>query len=139
MRGADRQRILVPVALTLVVLAGGFLGAQETSSSIRDGVFTSDQAVRGAQRFERICSSCHTPNEMTGRKFAVKWEGMSLGELYEIVYSTMPASAPGSLTAEEYSSVLAFFLRESGYPEGQQELPADAAELKKIRIEPLEK
>lgn len=49
----------------------------------------------------------------------------------------MPEGDPGSLKPEEYASILAFFLSESGYKEGEKELPSDLESLKKIRIEPL--
>jgi len=49
----------------------------------------------------------------------------------------MPEGDPGSLEPEEYAGILAFFLKESGYKEGEKDLPSDVEALKKIRIEPL--
>ena len=116
---------------------------QDTGSvaggSVLKGVFTSAQASRGKQRFELTCTACHTIAEHTGRKFEEKWTGTTLNELFELLSNTMPEAEPGSLTPEEYTSIVAFFLEESGYPEGQQELPSDVEALKKIRVEPLAK
>ena len=53
--------------------------------------------------------------------------------------NTMPESEPGRLKPAEYASIVAFFLKQTGYPEGQQELPSDVAALTKIRVEPLAK
>ena len=53
-----------------------------------------------------------------------------------VVSVTMPDGDPGSLSPDEFASVLAFVLRETGYPAGDEELPADAAALEGIRIEP---
>lgn len=102
-----------------------------------DGVFTLSQASRGEQDFQRACAACHEVREQTGRKFSAKWSGKTLGDLFDIVSTTMPEGDPGSLKPEEYAGILAFFLRESGYPDGPQELPADVPALAKIRIAPL--
>jgi mono/diheme cytochrome c family protein len=104
---------------------------------VLDGVFTSSQASRGQQKFQQVCTSCHTVAEHTGRKFGGKWEGTTVGDLFDLISMTMPEGDPGSLEPAEYSSIIAFFLKESGYPEGKEDLPADVAALMKIRIEPL--
>ena len=104
-----------------------------------DGVFTSAQASRGQAQFTQTCMTCHTVAQHTGRTFVIKWAGTTLDELFELISTTMPEVDPGSLKPEQYASIVAFFLKESGYPEGQRELPADAAALKKIRVEPLGK
>ena len=101
-----------------------------------DGVFTADQAKRGGNTFQRVCAACHTVSEHSGRKFSAKWDGTSVGELFDLISNTMPEGNPGSLTPDEYSSVIAFMLKETGYPEGKEELPADSAALMKVRIEP---
>jgi S-disulfanyl-L-cysteine oxidoreductase SoxD len=131
------------VALSMVRLAGqnasGAVQAPGTAAagSVLDGVFTAAQASTGQQVFQKVCSSCHTLAEHTGRKFQAKWSGTTVGEMFDLVSSTMPDGNPGSLTPDEYASVIAYFLKETGYPEGQQELPAQSADLMKIRIESL--
>lgn len=118
-------------------LTSGRAVAQTPMASIRDGVFTGEQASRGDRRFKQSCATCHDPGELTGRKFAAKFAGLSLGDLYETISTAMPANAPGTLKAEEYADVLAFFLRESGYPAGERELPVSADALKQIAIVPV--
>lgn len=110
--------------------------AAAATRSVVDGVFTSRQAARGEQQFQQTCAACHAPNEHTGRRFFGAWGGSTLGDWIGVVSVTMPESNPGSLSSEEFASVLAFFLRESGYPSGDRELPGDAEALKGIRIEP---
>jgi S-disulfanyl-L-cysteine oxidoreductase SoxD len=111
-------------------------GTQTAAASVLDGVFTSDQAKRGGDTFRKVCAACHTLAEHSGRKFTAKWDGTSVGELFDLISNTMPDGNPGSLTPEEYSNVIAFMLKETGYPEGKEELPADSAALMKVRIEP---
>lgn len=108
-----------------------------TTGSVLDGVFTSDQVARGQDMFQKICSACHTIAEHSGRKFEDRWGGMTLGDFFDVISNTMPDGNPGSLKPEEYASIIAFLLKETGYPEGKQELPADSAVLMKVRVEPL--
>jgi hypothetical protein len=49
----------------------------------------------------------------------------------------MPQGKPGSLTADDYSSIVAFYLSQSGYPAGATELPVDPAALAGVRVDSL--
>ena len=64
------------------------------------------------------------------------WKGQTLGDLFEKVSMTMPASSPGSLKPQEYGDLIAFLLGENGFPAGQKELEHETAPLKQIRIVP---
>jgi len=139
--GRDLRRDALTLALVAAsALTSGVLAqdaGSSTTSSIVDGVFTATQASSGQQQFQRACASCHAVGEHAGRKFAARWAGSTLGDLFELVRDTMPESDPGSLEPAEYAGILAFFLKESGYKEGERDLPSDVEALKKIRIEPL--
>jgi mono/diheme cytochrome c family protein len=126
----------VPPTLLMTLLLAGGGSAQAVPSSVNDAVFVADQAVRGEQRFRQSCASCHKPGDLAGRRFAVKFDGFSVGDLFEMISTQMPANAPGVLKPGEYADVLAFLLRESGYPAGQRELSSDLEVLKNISIEP---
>lgn len=132
-------RISCLVALLGVAAAGWAPASGQVGESVLDGVFTLSQAARGELTLRQACLSCHAVTEHTGRRFSAKWSNSTLGDLFEIVSETMPEGDPGSLKAEEYASILAFYLKESGYPDGQQDLPSEAAALMKVRIEPLSK
>jgi len=107
------------------------------SRSVMDGVFTGPQAMRGQQGFVRNCGSCHAPSEFSGPIFQRIWNGRPVGGMYETVSISMPQNDPGGLTAAEYADIIAFFLRENGYPEGDEELPADRTQLNDLLFEPL--
>jgi mono/diheme cytochrome c family protein len=132
--------VLAAATRTSVLDARQASGTQDAASSggrsILDGVFTSRQASRGREQFQRACTSCHTAGEHTGRRFAGKWQGSTMGDVFDLVSTTMPEGDPGSLAPEEYASILAFFLSESGYKEGEEDLPFDLESLQRIRIEP---
>ena len=115
------------------------VAASSDSASILDGVFSAGQAMRGQQTFQRACASCHSISEHAGPKFGVRWAGTTMADLFELISTTMPDGDPGSLKPEEYASILALLLKESGYKEGEKDLPSEMEGLKKIRIEPLPK
>ncbi|MQA89043.1 MAG: hypothetical protein GEU90_02230 [Gemmatimonas sp.] len=106
------------------------------TQSVMSGVFTATQAARGQDTFQQACSSCHSPAEFSGPVFQRIWTDRSVGELYHVISTLMPQNNPGGLSAEEYTDILAFFLRQNGYPEGEHELQTDPAALEQVIFEP---
>ena len=89
-----------------------------------DGVYTDEQADAGAKTYEAICSTCHgTGLPLKGPSFLKKWSDQSLYRLWEYMSTRMPYGAPGTLAGEEYLGMLAWVLRENGYPAGDTPLP----------------
>ena len=72
--------------------------------------------------------------EQAGTTFNAKWGSGTLADLFRTISTTMPQERPGSLTADAYASIVAFYLRESGYPAGAAELPTDPAALTNVRV-----
>ena len=129
--------------VTLAVLGGAALGltttwtltAQTGGRTVRDGVFTSAQAERGARVFSSICTNCHEIAEFTGAgAYLEDVEGKPLWETFEFVSSEMPEDDPGSLRLEEYAAVLAYIFSVYGLPSGDVELAADRESLETITI-----
>jgi outer membrane protein assembly factor BamB len=106
----------------------------QPTRSLGDGVYTAAQAAQGAQLFEQECRACHDPANYTGANFAAKWGGGTLGDVYQDFALAMPPAKAGQLTPATYASIVAFFVRESGYAAGRTDLPADAARLRSIEI-----
>ena len=114
----------------------------QTSRSVWDGVYTLAQARRGALK-SGLCTSCHGDSfeglqgpELAGPAFAEKWDGRTVGDLFDLMRLTMPDDAPGSLAREEYADLVAYILAVNKYPSGKTEIGIDAGALKQIRIEP---
>ena len=107
-----------------------------------DGVYTEAQAQRGEGLYAQYCASCHGPDlaggemapGLTGGEFTSNWNDLSLGDLYERIRISMPQSAPGSLTRQQNSDILAFILRKMNTPVGQTELSTSTDELKAIKF-----
>jgi hypothetical protein len=71
----------------------------------------------------------------TGRTFLNTWSGRLLSELFGFLRERMPKNDPGSLSADEYTQVLAYLLRMNRMPAGQEELPADSVAMTSIRFD----
>jgi len=70
-----------------------------------------------------------------GGEFLANWNGLTVGDLFERIRTTMPASRPGSVSREQNSEVLAFILSANQFPAGSAELPRQTEALKQIRLE----
>jgi len=120
----------------------GLLAAQ-TTRSVWDGVYTSEQAQRGAALYANNCASCHvsalgggeSAPPLTGGEFSSNWYGLTVGDLFERIRISMPADRPGKLTREQDADILAYMLSVSECPPGKVELERQTEALKQIRME----
>jgi alcohol dehydrogenase (cytochrome c) len=98
------------------------------------GVYRADQAEQGEQVFAQECLVCHEPENYVGANLVAKWGGGTLSDIYQDISLTMPLANPGGLTPVSYSSIIAYFLRESGYPAGEAALPGGAFQLRSFTV-----
>ena len=111
------------------------LTAQDSRRTLRDGVFSPAQAVRGERLFESICINCHEMAEFTGPDAYLEGvEGKPLWDTFEYVWSEMPEDDPSSLNPEDYAAVLAYIFSVYGMPSGEADLPVDRDSLRAITI-----
>src|SRR5215475_13341697 len=140
-----KVKIAVVAGASLAVI-GAFrsaTGAQEPSRSVWDGVYTEEQAKRGAALYGRECASCHGTDltgadeipALSGPAFLANWDGLTVGDLSERVRRTMPPNKLGRLTRQQIVDILGHVLRVNGFPAGKTELDPKAEPLKQIRIE----
>jgi len=138
-----RTRVVIGVVPFLAVLVlQAAVGAQPTKS-VWDGVYTEEQARRGQPLYNQHCASCHgdsmTGGEMApplaGGEFLSNWNGLTVGDLFERIRTTMPLGKPGKLSRDVNSDIAAYMLNFGQFPAGQTELPRDTQLLKQIKIE----
>ncbi len=147
----DRRKtnaIRYDVALSLAALAAlacaTVLGAAQVENraaldrrTIRDGVYTIQQATRGESATLVNCLKCHTLNEWSDPRFVENdWVDRRVGDLYTFIQRSMPEDDPGGLRPEEYRDIVAYMLWLSDAPPGETELPTDIEELDRIFIQP---
>jgi mono/diheme cytochrome c family protein len=98
------------------------------------GVYRTEQAVEGERLFAQECSGCHEAANYTGDNFAVKWSDGTLFDIYQDLSLAMPPANPGGLTPVTYTSIVAYFMSQSGLPAGETALPADPWQLRAITL-----
>lgn len=121
-----RWPVLLPTALVVVLLGvvactsrGGSAGTRETSLLALGGGHGS--VANGATVYAQNCAACHG-DQLDGNKGAFPplvgraavLDHPSAAELYQYVRRAMPYSNPGSLTDDQYYSVVAFLLNKNG-------------------------
>lgn len=134
---------IIAAALTISAGIGGMAWAQG-SVTVLDGVYTAAQAERGQAQYSQNCAACHgsglTGNgeapALVGGEFISNWAGLTAGELFERIRTTMPQDNPGKLSRAQYSDILSFILKSNGYPAGQKELDQRTEFLKAIGFVP---
>ncbi len=104
-------------------------------------LFTDAQATEGKEKFLAICARCHGPAlegrvgpALKGPNFASAKADFHVGDVFTIVSQNMPASAPGTLEHQDYVKIMAFLLRENGYPAGKKALTYDEAKASKVEL-----
>ena len=123
------------------VAAGSFTQGQQPKT-VWDGVYTAEQADRGATLYSEHCSRCHGDGlngveaapPLTGDTFNSNWEGVALSDLFERMRSSMPQDKPGSLSRAQNADLLAHMLKTGGFPAGSIPLEPQAGALTQIRF-----
>lgn len=126
--------------LILAMLVAVADAAQAQTVSIWDGVYSEEQAGRGNAGFTAHCANCHGASlggtgeapALAGPQFLSDFDGLSLGDLFDRIRTTMPQDNPASLTRDAYADILAFLLKSNGLPSGPRELDRRSEYLKAI-------
>src|SRR5271167_2233461 len=123
--------------VVLFILAMVLPAVAQTSRSVRDGVYTQEQANRGKAVYAEQCASCHAPGlgggdetpALVGDAFLANWRTRSVDELFERIRVSMPADKPGSLSREKNSDILAYIFAANKFPAGSAELSTQSEAL----------
>jgi mono/diheme cytochrome c family protein len=129
---------LVPaLCLLALVIAGRSTTAAASQKTTQDKVYAKDQAERGGKQYATVCASCHDPEKvpagkkpsppLVGEKFLSKWDGRTLGELEDQIFTTMPNDGSATLTEDQTADLVAYILQANGMPDGSAALKYGAA------------
>jgi|HubBroStandDraft_6_1064221.scaffolds.fasta_scaffold86934_2 mono/diheme cytochrome c family protein len=138
-----RTAIASILFLGLCVTPGIHVEAQQPAS-VWDGVYAADQAARGKAVFAELCSTCHGETlkgksggapPLSGATFKENWNGLTTGDLFDYIKTSMPRYDSGRLTKEQAADLVAYLLTFNGFPAGSKDLPNDMGALKSIRFE----
>lgn len=130
------------VAAALIAMATGRGVQAQATASVWDGIYTSAQAARGSGEFSAHCASCHgvaldgtgEAPALAGAQFLSDFDGLSVGDLYDRIRTSMPQDNPASLTRDQYADILAFIFKSNAIPDGAKELDRRSEYLKAIRF-----
>ena len=128
-------------AIALVVVSVCVLA--QATASVWDGIYSAEQAKRGEALYANECASCHgtmlegrgQAPALSGAEFIANWNGMTVGDLFEKMQSSMPADQPGRLSGDQNATILAFILSRNKFPAASADLPSDPERLRQIRFE----
>src|SRR5215468_3039987 len=139
MKGTSRQwqlSILFAIAIVAVAIATFVESAVAAQSkTVWGGVYTEQQAARGALSFTSYCARCHggTTNgveeekSLAGERFWKSFRESTVDHLLDYVSRNMPNGTGGTLSASEYADLVAFILSRNAIPPGTSELTKEAA------------
>jgi mono/diheme cytochrome c family protein len=109
----------------------------DLQKTVKDKVYSKEQATRGAALYAKHCERCHDPAKVPegkkpgpptiGAKFLETWQDKTLGELFATIFTTMPSDGSMALTADETLDSIAHILKANGFPEGTAPLKNDDA------------
>ena len=133
----------LPAALLIAALAvaTGAVAAGQ-GRTVWDGVYTAEQARRGAEAYERACAECHGADlgggdmapGLAGVEFVYNWHGFSARDLFERLRVSMPPDQPNRVSRQDKANILAFMLEANGMPAGDAELASRAGPLGAIQF-----
>ena len=118
--------------------------ATPAPSTTWSGVYTEDQVKLGTPLYVKHCAECHGEDfggdgfapPLKGAEFLNNWGGLTVGELFDRIRISMPPTNPNDVTVKEKVEIVAYMLKENGFPAGETELPTTLDGLRTIKIEP---
>jgi mono/diheme cytochrome c family protein len=133
-----RRRLAIALAIPVALFASLFA---QTTKSVWTGVYTTAQATRGSELYQRVCSECHGDDlegrekspALAGGPFAQRWDGATLNKLFERMQEMPPGDPGARLQPDQYADILAFLLSASDVPAGSEPLVSDKDMLASIK------
>jgi cytochrome c len=148
------MKITIGVMAGLLPVSGVFYSIvhAQAPASVWAGVYTQEQAKRGAAFYKEECAACHGDTlagngqtaraeelgraipPLSGDVFKGNWNGRPLSDLFDKLAS-MPRDDPGKLGLKQKVDILAYIIKFNEFPSGKTELPADPSLLTEIRFD----
>jgi mono/diheme cytochrome c family protein len=135
-------------AFALMVWSAGLLQAVRADQAAAatttwSGVYTEEQATRGAAAYTKSCAECHQEDmagdgfapPLKGPEFMNNWNSLTVGDLFERIRVSMPPAGPTTVPTKEKAEIVAHILKNAGFPAGTTELASQTEALKAIKFE----
>jgi len=126
------------VALALAAFSGVAVSNTKAAAAAASAsvTFSAQQTVAGQKAYGQSCAQCHgaalqggAGPALTGASFQAQTSSTTptVGALFTYITKNMPLTAPGSLSHDQYVSILAFVLSKNGYKAGGAPLTFQSA------------
>jgi S-disulfanyl-L-cysteine oxidoreductase SoxD len=117
--------------------------------AIWKGVYTEEQAVKGKVAYSAgRCVFCHLASlaggadvlsgssvpGVKGNAFLDRWADLNVRDLFNYIRDTMPRGEVNFISDEEKLDIVAYILKENGFPSGALPLTNDRASLEALRF-----
>jgi alcohol dehydrogenase (cytochrome c) len=121
--------IFVPktnVVLAVIAMAATVGGWSAATRAQQDATYTDQQAAAGQAAYAQSCAACHGRTlsgggeapALTGSAFMNTWSSHTTHELLTRIRESMPPENPSGLSADTYTSIVAFLLKANGAQAG---------------------
>lgn len=135
------SRLLLAAAFGTLA-AASLQSAQSPPRTASQGVYSEAQAAKGKAHYAENCAGCHMDDlsgggpapALTGDAFMAQNTNRTAADLFTRIKTTMPPDRPEQLDDAMYVELIAYLLREAGFPAGQTTLPLQIDALKQIEI-----
>ena len=134
-----RSQLARPLTAALLT-AFGLVAKADAQPTVS---FTRAQAEHGRSLYAQHCAACHgatltggSASPLAGKDFEARWSqpARTLDDLHNVMRTTMPFGAGGSLASGEYLAILAYILEQNGQAVGERALVGDRATLASARV-----
>jgi quinoprotein glucose dehydrogenase len=119
-------KVSLAAVLASAILPTAAQQPEAATKTFREGAFTAQQANRGEQVYAARCSACHGDNlggmesapALAGANFRKGWDSQTLLSLANRIRTTMPPTAPNSLSGSQLTDLLSYILKANDIPAG---------------------
>jgi mono/diheme cytochrome c family protein len=127
------------IAAWLVIVFAAALTAEQTTSSVWDGVYLPEQAEKGKALYTNQCGMCHgdalegkNAPALAGAGFKDAWNGLTSDDMFEYIKTSMPRGQVERLSREQTAAIVSYLLQANGFPSGKKEFPSEVKALQSI-------
>lgn len=128
------RAVMAASAVTVLLVTATSIDAQ-APRTVQDGVFSNEQATRGATLYAQRCAGCHgaalagaQAPPLEGPAFRFKWRKEPLSALFIKIRYTMPPTAAGAegiwMAPAQGTDLVAHVLKSNGFPAGTADFAA---------------
>ena len=117
----------------VIALAARGAGATQAAATttVKDKVYTKEQAARGQALFEKVCSKCHALDDkastlegpsLAGEDFLKRWDGKPVFDFAFGIKVKMPPDGSVTMDDDSTADAVAFILESNTFPAGDKPL-----------------